>query len=277
MASNIDAAGYYIDGRFAGKHVDTIAAYAESLETAATKEPGGSQEGTPSGAGAGVSEMTPAQRLAAHASGRVDAATLLTASRFRTDDEADFKAKIGPEEFTKVGAQVLKLVEGLHPQQQMQKGIHWMVYVQLKATDPEFEKRILGSGKPEASVTPEGETEEEKTAREEAEAATATEAAEQAATRESERLLREAPKGPKATPATVRATPGAKTSGSKERKPKLIANDKIIRAAREWGIPVEEYLLKLEDGGTTQEGLEAQSRPRSETRRRTVFDRPSAG
>jgi hypothetical protein len=261
MALNVDKNGFVLEGRFAGKHIDTIMAYAESLEDSV-----GGEEQTP----AGTPPKSPAEKLSEHAEGRVDATAQLTAERLRADDETLFRQKVGEEDFTKYGESIRKTVQGLHLQQQMMKGVHWMVYIQLKSADPEFERRILGAPEP----PPVEETDEEKVAREEEEAATATAAQEKKD--ESERLLRDSKPTPKATPPTVRPTSTARKAAPTERKSKLVANEKIVRAAREWGMTVDAYLLKLEDSGVTQEGLELQSRPKEESRRRSVFDRATA-
>jgi len=82
---------------------------------------------------------------------------------------------------------------------------------------------------------------------------------------------------PKAAPPTVAPTSAGRVAAPRERKPKLQPNEKVRRAAKEWGISVEAYLMRLEDKGVTQEELERQSAPREEQRRRSVFDRTTSG
>jgi hypothetical protein len=262
----IDKDGYILEGRFAGRHVSTIMQYAQTLEDAI---PETERSKTPPG-----EKLSPDAALERAAAGRVDAATLLTANRFRSDDEAEFRAKVGEEDFTKYSEQIRRIVSGMQPSQQMAKGIHWMVYVQLRAADPEFEKALLT--KPVVKVEETDKEKEAREAKEQADADTA-EANRRASVLAEADALRA--KGPKAAPASVPPSPVARAaaaSSSKERKPKLVPNDKIRRAAREWGMPVEAYLLLLEDKGMTQDDLERQSTPREETRRRTIFDRSTA-
>lgn len=272
MAATIDKDGYYLDGRFAGKHVSVVAQYAESLEDAATgkgKAPTKLEE-----------KKTPEGELERHAVGRVDAATAAAVQRMLGDDEADFRAKVGEERWGKVKTDIQNILKTMPPQTLMTKGIHWTIYLQLVARDPEVEARILG--KAEKKETPPTETPEQKEAREaaEAEAAEKQKADEIAAAEAKLAALRgqapPVPGGPKAAPPTVPPTGGRSSGGAKERKPKLVPNDKIRRSAREWGVPVEKMLLDMEDRGVTQDQIDTMSVPKEETRRKTVFDRATA-
>ena len=264
--SNIDANGFYVSGRFAGKHVDVVAQYAANLEDAMPKESPGDKppEETP------PQPKSPEELLADHAKGRAGAAELLTAERFRSDDEAAFRLKIGAEEFAKHGKTVTDVVSKMPLPQQMVKDVHWMVFVQLRSSDPEFQKRFLGAAEPAPAPpppeeAPEGETEEERAAQPATEAVVEPPAAPPPPF-----------PTPKATPPTAAPTPANRSSKPISPRPKLVANDKIKRAAREWGIPVEEYLLRLEKGGVTQDSLENMSKPKEESRHRSVFDRTTA-
>jgi len=58
--------------------------------------------------------------------------------------------------------------------------------------------------------------------------------------------------------------------------PKLVANPKIEKAAREWGMPVNDYLLKLEANGMKQSDIDELSTPAPERQRSSVFNRPTA-
>lgn len=272
VGPKVDADGYILEGRFAGRHISTILQYAESLESAFP------EDGKPPKEPPAVKPPTgPDAELERHAAGRVDAAALLTAQRFRADDEAAFREKIGPDEWKKVEKSVKDVVDKLPVDQWLVRGIHWTVYVQLKAHEPEFESRLLGKGEPPKAPTETPEAKAEREAREAADAEARKIEEARALLARAGHAVPEAPvRGPKATPPTVPPTPG-RPAEQGARKPKLVPNEKVRRAAREWGMSTDDYLLKLEDAGTVQEDLERLSTPKEETRRRTVFDRPVAG
>lgn len=261
----MDKDGYILEGRFAGKHISTIVTYAQSLEDAIPEEDRPKPKAKPT---------TPADELERHATGRVDTATALMAKRFLSDDEQSFRATVGEEVWKKYGENIGKIAASLAPAQQMQKGIHWAIYIQMRAGDPEFVKSVLAQPKEEEHQ----ETEEEKAAREAREAEGDEE---QPPVPEKKAAAPPPPPPvkpvPKAAPPTVPPTSRDRTPPPSQKKPKLVANEKIIHAARVWGTTTEAYLLQLEARGVTQAELETISIPKEETRRKSVFDRKVAG
>jgi hypothetical protein len=245
----VDKDGYILDGRFAGRHVSTVVAYAESLENAGGSEPAKPPQAKPD----------PQEALEAHASGRVDAAQQLTALRLEQDDEIAFKEKVGPDETKKYLDQIKTVLKQMPVAQRVTRDIHWAIYVQLKSREPDFSGFAAAKpAEPPPPAEPPAESEEPPV--------------EQPPAEEPKAPVRQ----PKAAPPTVPPTPASRSAAPKERKPKLQPNEKIRAAAREWGIPVESYLLQLEDRGITQNDIERQSAPKEDQRRKSVFDRHTA-
>jgi hypothetical protein len=279
MGYNIDKDGYILDGKFAGRHIDTVLAYTESLEAAV-------ETGQPPKAPKG---KTPAEELENANRGRVDNTHALTNQRLEDDDRAAFIARVGSEEAGKYLERIQGVLKTLHPNQRVVKDVHWAVYVQLKSQEEGFAERLLNKpvvppvAPPPASENSDEETPEEKEAREAEDRAVELRKTADAKKKTSQPSggapPPPAPPKPAAAPpraVTAPPPPAGRAPASGEKKPKLVANEKIKRAAREWGMPIDKYLLDLEARGYTQEDLERGSAPREETRRKSVFDRPVA-
>jgi hypothetical protein len=169
--------------------------------------------------------------LEQHAAQRVDQATLLTWQRLEQDDEAQFKAQA--PDYEKYLERINKLKATLQPMQRIQRGLHKWLYEQLKAQEPDVQKAIYA--KPPDEPEPKAEA-----------------------------------KPPKPVPVTAPPTPAARAAAEPagdEKKPTLKPTIKIQRAAQAWGIPIDEYLLRLEAQGMTQEQLDAQAAPPARGRR----------
>jgi len=250
-----DADGVVTSGRFKGHKLSDVLEYAQSLEAAV-----GPPEPV---AAAAAPKADPAAALAAHAVGRVDNSTLLMMQRLEADDEAAFAATV--TDYDKYRDEVTKMKQTMTPDQRVQKGVHYFVYSMIKAgTDPATKAVIMGQAPPVAPVEapPAPPAEEPPAAPPPVVAAPVSVSA-------------PAPVKPKAVPPSAAATPAARKAAEPvARKPKLVATDKLKRQASAFGVAVEEYLLRLEDQGITQEEITAsETRTSRNNRRETVYDR----
>jgi len=232
---DIDQNGIIQSGRFSGQHVSNVLQYAQSLEEA-MKEGLETPQGPPREA-----KPDPGSTLNAHAAPRVDAAQSLIWQRLELDDEAEFARTVPDYEAFK--EEINKAKQTIPPVQRIAKGLHKFLYLNVKAQKDEGVQRAL-FGKKEEAVSPPAPSKEE-----------------------APPIETETPPPPSPKPVPVAATPTpvsrAAAPTQKERKPKLHASDKVERSAAASGIPLEEYLLILEDQGVTQDQIDLASRPAS--------------
>jgi hypothetical protein len=242
------------EGPFAGLTVGQMQDYATSLKQAVEA---GTQPPAPPAPPATPPKKTPAEVLAEHSADRVDNATLLTWARLEQDDEASFSASVA--DYEKYKTQIDELKKNMHPAQRIVRGFHRTLYEHFRMKDPAIQKAIYGTA-PDPEPPP--ESEEERVARE---AAEALEEANRAAAPPAPPAP--ARPAPRAVPPAAPPTPGARAAAPPPgpKKPKLVANEKIIKAARAWGVTTDEYLLSLEERGFTQQQIEEQSAPRVES------------
>jgi hypothetical protein len=274
--------GVIRSGRFVGQHIDGVMAYLHSLEDAmaagqssTTPSIGTSPEAPPQP----PRPKTPQEELATASAERMGSLHLFTAQRLEQEDEAAFVATVTEEEFAKYKPKIDQLKASCSIEQRMSKGLHKLLYMNLKMQEPEFQKRVFG---PEAPPVPsgalaegegEGEGETPPAGNTPPAAAPPVPATPPAAP-----PVTGAQPVPPAAPASLPPTPAARSSAPQPRKPKLKATPKAERLAREYGMAINEYLLLLEDRGTTQAELEAVSIRKEDApgRRRSVYDRSVA-
>ena len=256
-----DANGIVIEGRFAGYHISDVLKYAETLEAA------------PSSGETPPARPRPEEALAASSSARVDNAQALMFQRLEADDEAQFASSVSDYETYR--ADIGKAKQTMPPQSRVQRGVHQFLYVMIKTgKDPKLMNTVLGKAEPveQPPVTP---VSDEVPAAE----PVADEVPAQPAERHAPATPPVAPPPtpkPKAVPVAAAPTPSARREpATPQRKPKLVATEKIARAASAFGMSTEAYLFKLEDQGLTQEDIAAAETrtQRSSQRRETVYDR----
>jgi hypothetical protein len=252
---DIDPQGYIQTGRFAGQHISTVARYAVQLEEMVGKDSPPAEQPKPPG------KPDPNKVLLEHSKDRVDAATALTWQRLEADDEAEFSATV--PDYEKHKEQIQNMKKTIAPPQRIVRGLHKFLYMTVRSSDPAVQAVIFGTKKEEPAQPKEGEDKPAQGA----EAAVPVEPPAPPVVH------------PKAAPPSAAPTPVSREApASAQRKPKLKATDKVIKAARNWGMDLDEYLILLEDQGTSQDELNAASQG-AETRRQhrsTVYDRPVA-
>jgi hypothetical protein len=259
----VDANGIIQDGPFQGHHIDDLEKYADDLQKAvATGQPSKPQTQQPPQA---PPPTNPNQTLQNHAAQRVGPLHAVMLGRMEQDDEAEFSRSVN--DYDKFKEKINKIKEGLTPEARVQRGLHKQLYGLVKLNDdPATRHAMFGeplpptpppSGDGQATVDPSetpqgGEKKEERPE----------------VQRTQEDLIKQVakPAGPAtAPPAGGRHTPskdGVKTS-------KLKATDKLEKAAKALGKPLNEYLLALEAEGVTQEAIDSANVRRSETRRQS--------
>jgi len=251
---DINEQGYVQSGRFAGQHISTVLQYAETLETAIKEDGKPTPPGAPPEPPAEPPKPTPAEVLAAHAAGRVDATTLLTWQRLEQDDEIVFRATV--PDYDKFLERINKLKEGLQPQQRVTRGVHKFLYTVAKQDDPKVQEALFGKAPDVPPVAP-VEPPAEPPPAEPPAAPVAPPAA----------------PSPKAAPPVAAPTPTRTPAPAAVKKSTLKANDKVKKSAEAWHMTVEEYLLQLEESGVTQEQLDMQTAPSNRQTRKSIYDR----
>jgi hypothetical protein len=206
---------------------------------------------------------TPAEELAAAAANRTDGITAsaqVVAERLEQDDETEFITSVGAELYGKYKDKIDALKRNMTPEQRMNRGVHKLLMGNLMLQEPGALDRLTA-----APVVPKPSAEGE----EEEEVVELVETPSQGVTGDVK------PVSP-----TVKPTPTARTTPAvKVKKSTLKATPKIERAAKEWGMTIDAYLLQLEANGSTQAEIDTLSRPRADApgRRTSVFDRNTAG
>tara|TARA_R110000824_G_scaffold401148_1_gene610920 strand:+ start:191 stop:979 length:789 start_codon:yes stop_codon:yes gene_type:complete len=253
----INEQGVITRGRFAGQHVSALAQYAENLET---------QLSSDTKTEAPKPEATPQERLATHSKDRLSSVADAATQRLELDDEAEFKTELQDlgVDYSKDWKSKIDIIKnGMNEQMRVSKGVHKLIYTQLRTQEPEAFAKLHSSQEAES-------IEAEELVEEETPQAVAEEIKEQS---------KAVPKA-KAVVGGVSPTPGSRTAaaGKKEQKIPLQATAKVERLASEWGMSSEEYLKRIYARGVTQDDIERESVTRAERpgRMKSVFDRNTA-
>lgn len=264
MGVQVNEEGIVQDGPWKGYKLDDVLEFAQNASVAqqetppASTPPGNTTPATP--------PAQPRNTLAEGAAVRVDrVAGLLAIQRIEEDERAfaatvpDYDAAVPgidpPKTYRQVIAESKKTVA---LEYQMQPGFHQKAYLLIKSDkDPAFRSRALGIEPPAApqETPPAGEVPP---------AAASTPPAPATPT-------------PRAVPPAVSApTPGARAAApTGERKPKLVATDKVKKYCKAFGKDVDAYLMEVEDRGLTQSDLDRFAVGAGPTRpqgRKSVFD-----
>lgn len=253
--------GIVTEGPYRGHKLADVIEYLETQASKA-KTPDGQPPAEPPKA------KTPEEELAERGGARVTEAQALAGAQFarmEQDDESDFERFLNEkdandldDEITVAGEKttIRKMMgivkKGMTVQQRITKGITKQCYMLVKNQLPEnqeklFAKRVVPPPEPKEDddvVPPKAEEKKEEK------------------------------KGPKATPPVATPTPSGRKTEEKEKKPKLVGNEKTERAAKAFGMTHDAYLLRLEGQGTTQDQIAAMTAPGGNTntqRRKTVY------
>jgi hypothetical protein len=266
----INANGIITTGRFTGQHVSNLAKYAENLEKElSTPAP---QTGAQAPA---QEEASPQDRLAQHSQNRISSVGDAASQRLELDDEAEFSRELhglGIDYGADWKQRIDQIKSGMPENVRVAKGVHKMVYMQLRTQDPESFARLHNT--PDAAPAVEEPEEGQEEAQEEAQLETAAAVTEEIKTAEPAK-----PKARAVTPAGVSPTPGTRgTAKKKDSVVPLQATSKVERLASEWGMTTEEYLKRVHARGVTQDDIERESVTRAERpgRVKSVFDRSTA-
>jgi hypothetical protein len=265
---DINKDGVITSGRFAGQHVSSLAQYTESLERELTSDSRAQPQTGDARQADAPQPASPQERLAAHSGTRLASVSDAASQRLELDDEAEFSSQLGElgVDYTKEWkAKVDQVKQGMNDQMRVSKGVHKMIYTQLKTQEPDTFAKLHGTGQAEAVPTEEAEEEETVTAAEVQEEIKAAEP------------VKVSPKP--VTPGSVSPTPAARTTQKKkEAKVPLQATNKVERLASEWGMTTEEYLKRVHTRGVTQDDIDRESVTRAERpgRIKSVFDRSTA-
>ena len=252
--------GVYLTGRFAGRTVQEVAEYASTLESeldGRAKPP----VAAPTTQTPPQPPATPETRLNEQGGGRVASVLGEVTNRIEAEDEEAFASSVS--DYADFKDRIKGLKGQMGPEARLQKGLTETIYWNLKMQDPEVRARMRKSM---GVVTPlEEHKEEEVPPAPDPPAPTPTP---QAPLSRTSRAI-PAPSVPPTSP--TRTVVASKT-------PQLVAPDKMVKAAKAWGIPVEEYLTQLQERGMSQEDIDRESASR-ETRRkskdynRSIYDR----
>ena len=264
-----DANGYITSGRFAGHHVSNLAQYAESLENAVQGDPPTPPTASTEQPADSAQQASPQDRLAAHSGTRISSINDAASTRLEADDEAEFRKELSDHGVNyddwKEKVDIIK--NGMNGQMRVQKGVHRLIYTQLRSQEPDSFARLHGQQVVGEVATEDDEVEE-------------TVEETQTAAGVNEEIKEQAPK-PKAQAVggSVAPTPASRTTGKKkDQKIPLQATAKVERLASEWGMTTEEYLKRIHTRGVTQDDIERESVTRAERpgRMKSVFDRSTA-
>ena len=258
--------GVITEGKYAGQHVSSLTQYAESLEqqlTSAQSDP----QITPGEAVQQKEPETPQSRLADHAQSRISSVSDAASDRLEQDDESEFRtelASLGVDYDKDWKEKVDTIKANVDPKMRVSKGVHKLIYTQLRTQEPQSFARLHDAGE----VQEEEEVVEEEVQETQTAAETQQEIAEQAK-----------PQPKPVTPASVSPTPAGRTTRAKKAdKTPLQATQKVERLAQEWGMSTDEYLKRVHQRGVTQDDIDRESVTRAERpgRMKSVFDRSTA-
>lgn len=258
--SVIDAAtGTFTEGRFKGMSPEDVAAYAETMEEVVkgNKTP---EEVKPP-AGAPPKELTPEEKLAAANAERTGGMNQSLIVRLVEEDEERARAAIS--DYDKYKEEIHKVRATLTPQQLITRGVHEQMYINIKGRSPEGRAALFGTQQTAAPPIADGEEEpgEEKPPTPPPPATPPKGATPKAV-------------GPKAAAPTLAPTPGERQA-EPPKKSKLKPNDKIRRFCQAQGMDVNEYLLRLEAQGRTQDDINAlERREDPNARPASIYGRP---
>jgi hypothetical protein len=258
----VDANGIIQDGPFQGSHVDDLEKYADDLQKAMASQ--GKPQTPPQGQQTQQSSPppNPNQTLQNHAAQRVAPLHAVMLGRMEQDDEAEFSRSVS--DYATYKDKINKIKEGLTPEARVQRGLHRQLYGMVKLNDdPVTRHAMFGEPLPKVETPPEGQTVES----EQTPPGGETEEPVVPAKTQEDLIKQVAkPAGPATAPPAggrhAQSKDGVKTS-------KLKATDKIEKAARALGKPVNDYLLALEAEGVTQETIDNANIRKSETRRQS--------
>jgi hypothetical protein len=264
----VDANGIIQDGPFQGSHIDDLEKYTTDLQAHIVAQAPKGQ--TPPQAPQQHQQQPPQnpnQTLQNHAAQRVAPLHAVMLGRMEQDDEAEFSRTV--QDYAKFKEKIDKIKEGLTAEARVQKGLHKQLYGLVKLNDdPATRHAMFGeplpptqppSGNDPATVDPNetpqgGEKKEENQQPHEQ--------------RTQEDLIKQVakPAGPAtAPPAGGRHNPNKDTP----KTPKLKATDKLEKAAKALGKPLNDYLLALEAEGVTQDMIDSANVRKSETKRQS--------
>jgi hypothetical protein len=248
--------------RFAGRHIDEVMDYLDGLEAAVSSSSSHTEDPPPKPV-AKTPEQIAAERLAASSHNRIDPLQQMTFQRFEQDDEEQFSKTV--EDYDVYKEKIDKLKNTLHPAQRAQKNLHRTLYINVKSEDPKVRGKIFA--KVEADPPPvEGDEEE-------------TPPPSPGVEKPRVAAPAAARPGPRPAPPLASPTPASRpapVNSSKERKPKLVATDKIRSFCRATNQNLDAYLMRLEDNGETQESLNGAGQMGRREQPRSVYDRTKA-
>jgi hypothetical protein len=224
------------EGRFAGRHIDEVMLYLEGLEAAAVSnnnaQPAGQAPTQPPAAPAAPKPA--AQQLADDNASRTEQLLFSVVQRAEQDDEAAFGATV--TDYSKYKEAIDKLKTNMPPQTRASKGLHRSLYIHVKSQDPQVSSRVFeavpeapadgvaaGNGAPPVAQPPQAPP----------------------------RPLGAAPPMASPTPTSRSVVPAATTQS------RLIATDKIKEFCRSNRLDLNQYLLRLEGEGRTQQDLDS--------------------
>lgn len=252
-----DANGIITEGKFAGLKADEVFAFAEAAVEAGAPPP---KPATPT-------NPTPADALATAAAERITPMQNFTFAQFEQIDEENFRRTV--TDYDKYKLEIDKHKAKMTQAQRAQQGLHKFLYANVKMNDPELQEKIFGTkaSAPVADPPPPADP---------AAPPVPDPAAPPApvATAPTVPVVPPTPKPvpPPAAPPTPRNAPPPTNS----RVPKLKGTHKTLALADRWRMKHDDYLLMLEDQGTTQEELDLLSTPsaqRQTSNIRSIYDR----
>jgi len=235
-----DGNGIITEGRFAGMKLDEVFDFATTMATPGSEERSPEQR---------PPTETPAEKLARESAARVSPMDQFTLSQFEAQDEAAFRATVS--DYDEFAEDIKKVKGGMHPMQRAQTGAHRFIYLNLKVQkNAELQKTIFGAAAkdppPAASPeeSPEGEVQPPAPPPPPAAAPPPP-----------------PPPAARAVPPSAPPTPAARAAvpGVPPKTPKLKATPKTLALAERWGMPINDYLLKLEEQGVTQDTIDTMS------------------
>jgi len=209
--------------------------------------------------------------LEQHAGNRIGSVGTAASQRLEHDDEAEFSKELsgmGVDYNADWKQKIDAIKSGMNEQVRVAKGVHKMIYMQLRTQDPDAFAALHKSGEAPVPVEEPEEVEEPETQTTTAEV------------KEEIKVTETVKPSPRAvTPGGVSPTPGTRaTSKKKEETIPLQATSKVERLASEWGMSTEEYLKRVHARGVTQGDIERESVSRADRpgRIKSVFDRSTA-
>ena len=257
-----DANGIITEGPFAGLKLAEVVEFAATSVAAGTEAP----KPTAPAAAPNAPPASPADTLAAAANARLTPMEQFTLSRFEADDETAFAATVTdydtvlkPDEPT-WRQKIAAVKKNMPAAQRAQAGFHRFVYMNLKAQDPEIQKHIFATAPPAPAPDAPPDL---------AAPPVAPPAAPPSAP---------PPIAPRAAPAPVApSTPRAAPAAPGARVPVLKGSHKTLALAERWSMKHDDYLIMLEDRGTTQDEINklsvTQSQSTAAQARKSVYDR----